>query len=237
MSAGHTSVDKDFATAGGIPSSHVETGFLKNASSGVHPVPGHDPLLLASDVAGDLGVERRGKVTQAVVAAFPRRADLALQRVLPPRVKRLTAEGAIPPAVLASSTGRADRQTQAILQTDDKMLVRHGLGLLVLEEDGHLTETASTRTPNSPKINLVVLAETGAQLREALLLQSSGKDTLELGFGLREQTDPIHWLQIATRLSKEFAFGVGDGGSKRPTARAKTFPGVHAQAVGHILQS
>ena len=53
MSAGHTSVDKDFVTAGGIPSSHVETGFLEDASSGVHPVPGHDPLLLASDVARD----------------------------------------------------------------------------------------------------------------------------------------------------------------------------------------
>ena len=207
MSAGHASVDKDFATAGSIPSSHIETGFLKNASSGVHPVPGHD----TGHVAGDPGVERRGEVTQAVVAAFPRGADLTLQRVLPPRVKRLTTEGAIPPAVLASSTGRADRQTQAILQTDDKMLVRHGLGLLVLEEDGHLTETASTRTPNSPKINLVVLAETGAQLRKALLLQTSGKDTLELGFGLREQTDPIHWLQIATRISKEGAFSVVDG--------------------------
>ncbi len=169
-------------------------------------------------------MEHRVEALQTVVADFPGGTDLALPRMLPPWVKRLTAEGAIPPAVLASSTGRADRQTQAILQTDDKMLVRHGLGLLVLEEDGHLTETASTRTPNSPKINLVVLAKTGAKLRKALLLQTSGKDTLELGFGLREQTDPIHWLQIATRLSKEFAFGVGDGGSKPPTARAKTFP-------------
>jgi len=149
MSAGHAGVDKDFATASSIPSSNVETSFLKKASSGVHPVPSHDTLLLAGDVARNLGVEHRGEVTHAVVSGLPGGADLALQRVLSPRVQRLTAEGAIPPAVLASSTGRADRQTQAIFQTDDEVLVRHGLGLLVLEEDGHLTETPGARTPSS----------------------------------------------------------------------------------------
>ena len=95
-------------------------------------------------------MKRCGEVTQAVVAGLPSGPDLALLRVLPPRVKRLTAEGAVPPAVLASSTRRADRQTQAIFQTDDEVLVRHGFGLLVLEENGHLTKTPGTRTPSSP---------------------------------------------------------------------------------------
>ena len=85
-------------------------------------------------------------------AAFPGGVDFAFQRVLPPRVQRLTAEGAVPPMVLASNTGRADPQTQAIfqIQTDDEMLVCHGLGLLVFEEYGHLTEPPGTRTPSSP---------------------------------------------------------------------------------------
>ena len=113
------------------------------------PVPGNDTLFLTGDVPRDPWVKRRGEVTQAVVAGHPSGTHLALQRVLSPSVQRLTAKGAIFPAVLASSTRRADRKTQSIFQTDDEVLARHGLRLLVFEENGHLTETPSTRTPSS----------------------------------------------------------------------------------------
>ena len=79
------------------------------------------------------------KSRKPVVASVPNGTDLALQRVLSAWVLALSAQGAIPLALLASSATKADKQKQAIFRTDDTLLVQHGLGLLVFEEDLQLT--------------------------------------------------------------------------------------------------
>jgi len=68
----------------------------------------------------------------------------------------LATESAVLPAVLTKGPWWAERKQQAVLQTEEEVLLWHELGHLVLKEDRWFQEPASTRTPRGTHIHPVV---------------------------------------------------------------------------------
>jgi len=131
---------------GRIPGSNVKASFLEKAAARVHPVPSGHALFSDSNVARDLGVKLSREVPYSIVPGIAGRPNLALDSVFATTVKRLPAKSAIlHPPVLTSGARGAHRQTQAIAQANQEVLVRHEFRSQVLEGSRRLQKPTSTR--------------------------------------------------------------------------------------------
>jgi len=194
MGAGNTRVDKDGVASSSIPGSHVQAFLLAKPSAGVPPVPGSDTLLFDSHIPRNPRVELSREVPHSVVSGLTGRPNLALESVLATTVKKMTAEGVVPPAVLAGGPWRAEKQTQAVRKTDLEVLVWHGLGDLFLKEERDLQKPTRAKTSSRLHIHLVDLPQTVAQSLSPVFLQLGGPENLQLRLWLNSHSNPIYRL-------------------------------------------
>jgi len=119
-------------------------------------------------------------------------------------IKRLTTEGTILPAVLASGSRRAHVQAQAVFEVQQEVFVWWWPWPLVLKKGGRFKKPSSTRTSSRTQVDLPVAIQSVQQLLLEALVQSGGPEALELGFGLPKQTYPVHPRLIrAAQVRKE----------------------------------
>jgi len=119
-------------------------------------------------------------------------------------IKRLTTEGTILPAVLASGSGRTHVQAQTVFEVQQEVFVWRWPWPLVLKEGGRFKKTSGTRTSGRTQVDLPVAIQSVQQLLLEALVQPGGPEALELGFGLLKQTYPVHPRLIrAAQVRKE----------------------------------
>jgi len=77
--------------------------------------------------------------------------------VLAARVERVATHGAVLPPVLAHTTWGTKRQAKTILESYLEVLLRNGLGLLILEGSGQLQKASNPGSAHRAQVNPVVL--------------------------------------------------------------------------------
>ena len=109
VSGGHASVDKDFATDGGIPSGNVQARLLEFTGAGCDAVPGGNTLLGDSRIPCDAPMEASSEIPKGIVTNATERPHSTPERVLATAIKRLTTHLTVLVPMVTNGTLRTDR--------------------------------------------------------------------------------------------------------------------------------
>ena len=123
-------------------------------------------------------------------------------------IERRATQGAVLSPVLAKAASRTHVQPKPVFQRDHKVPVRHGLGLFVLEGNWKFQKPPGPRTSRRKQVNLVIPRETLQQDVFAVFPQPSRPEALQLAPWLTEETNPINWLQSATRILDQLSLSL-----------------------------
>ena len=123
-------------------------------------------------------------------------------------VQRSATQSAVLSPVLAKAASRTHVQPKPVFQRDHKVPVRHGLGLFVLKGNWKFQKPSGPRASRRKQVNLVIHRETLQQDFFTVFPQPNQPEALQLAPWLTEETNPINWLQSATRLLDQLSLSL-----------------------------